>query len=532
MGRLLRLLCGCALALTVAPSAAAGPGMFVGAAEDAPRSPDLVHAYAKMELARLAGFDAIRITSIWHPGQTEPNDYERRVLQNVGTAAQLHGIRVIVSVYHRDQRTTPLTPGARTEFASYAASIARDVPAISDFIIGNEPNLNLFWMPQFNRNGTTASAGAYVRLLAQTYDALKAVSPELNVIGGSVSPRGQDKHASPRHTHSPTRFIPEMAKAYRQLKRRTPIMDAFAFHPYLIPSRLPPTFRHAHPRNTTIGLSDYDKLTKALASFDRTAQPGSTLPIVYDEFGYQSVIPPHKESLYTHLDTPVARDAISEALQAQYYRQALAIAQCQPNVTGMLLFHVTDEEDARAWQSGVFYADDTPKSSLAPVRQAALAAREGRLARCTAASAKRVHPLRKVTFAPETSFPEGHTDWRAQLTCDRPCRYSLRIALAEPPELVSALALLTTRKALTTTGAAPPGVASAVTFPAEPLAPGRYQFVLRVFERGRPGTAVLRISEPFTVGTPVVPEGGEEPAPPAPPDPPEKPEPPEPPAEP
>jgi hypothetical protein len=530
MGRISRLLCGCALALVVAPSAAAGPGMFVGAAEDASRSTDLVQAYAKMELARLAGMDAIRITSIWYPGQTEPNGYERLVLQNVGTAAQLHGIRVIVSVYHRDQRTTPLTPRARSEFASYAAAIVRDTPAISDVIVGNEPNLNLFWMPQFTRDGKTASAGAYVRLLAQTYDALKAVSPDVNVIGGSVSPRGQDRPNSPRHTHSPARFIPEMAKAYRQLKRRQPIMDAFAFHPYLIPSRLPPTFRHAHPRNTTIGLSDYDKLTKALASFDGTAQRGSTLPIVYDEFGYQSEIPPAKQSVYTHLSSPAARDAIPEALQAQYYRRALAIAQCQPNVTGILLFHVTDEEDARAWQSGLYYADDTPKSSLEPVRDAALAARDGRLARCSAANAKRVNPLRSVTFAPESEYPEGHADWRAHLTCDRPCRYSLRIVPAEAPGIVPPLALLTgARRSLQATGAAPAGVLSEVAFPAEPLLPGSYQFVLRVFETGRPGTAVLRISDPFRVVAPVVPGAAPpDPPPPAPapdpdPDPPEDP---------
>lgn len=521
MGRVPRLLCGCALALALAPSATAGPGLFVGAAEDASRSPDLVHAYAKMELARLAGLDAIRITSIWRPGETEPDEYERRVLRNVGTAAQLHGVRVIVSVYHRDQRTTPLTPKARAEFAAYAASIARNVPAIEDVIVGNEPNLNLFWMPQFNRNGTTASAGAYVRLLAQTYDALKAVSPDLNVVGGSVSPRGQDKPGSVRHTHSPVRFIPEMAKAYRQSKRRKPIMDAFAFHPYLIPSRLPPTFRHPHPRNTTIGLSDYDKLTKALASFDGSPQRGSTLPIVYDEFGYQTQIPPAKESHYTHLGTAVARDVIPEAEQARYYRQALAIAQCQPNVTGILLFHVSDEEDARAWQSGLYYADDTPKSSLGPVRLAALAAREGRLARCAAKSAKRVNPLRTVAFPPESSFPEGHTDWRVGLTCDRPCRYSLRIEPAEPPAVVASLALLTGATALRATGAAPAGVASEVLFAEEPLIPGRYQFVLRVFETGRPGTAVVRIGEPFLVGAPPpVPAEPPAPEPPAPPEPP------------
>ncbi len=477
--------------------------MFVGAAEDAARSTDPVHAEAKMTLARLAGFDAIRMTSIWSPGRTTPGDHELAVLRNAAAAAQLNGIRIVLSVYHKDQRTTPLTPTARTEFASYVATIAREAPAIGDFIIGNEPNLNLFWMPQFNANGTTASAGAYLKLLVASYDALKAVSPDINVIGGSVSPRGQDKAKSPRQTHSPTRFIPALGKAYRASKRTKPIMDSFAFHPYLIPSKLPPTFRFKNPKNTTIALSDYEKLVKALAiAFDGTAQTGSTLPIVYDEFGYQSKIPPAKESVYEHLHSPAAADAIDEATQAAYYRQALAIAQCQPNVAGMLLFHVSDESDARAWQSGVYYADDTPKTSLAAVRDASLAARDGTLARCNAKKAKRVNPLGSVTFSGQRSFGDDNQTWSADLTCDRACRFQARIVAAGAPQLLSPLELLRGATTLAVEGEAPERQQVTVTLPPEPLAAGTYQFVLRVFETGKAGTAVVRYSEPFSVEAP------------------------------
>jgi hypothetical protein len=134
----------CALALPA--STAAGGGMFVGAAEDAGRTVDPVRAYAKMELARLAGFDTIRMTSIWEPGQSRPSDHELEVLRTSALAARLNGIRVLLSVYHRNSRTTPSKPVARAQFASYVATIATEVPELSDFIIGNEPNLNLFWM--------------------------------------------------------------------------------------------------------------------------------------------------------------------------------------------------------------------------------------------------------------------------------------------------------------------------------------------------------------------------------------------------
>ena len=51
------------------------------------------------------------------------------------------------------------------------------------------------------------------------------------------------------------------------------------------------------------------------------------------------------------------------------------MAYCQKNVIGLLMFHVSDEPDLVAWQSGMFYADDTPKASLHAVHDAAMAAR-------------------------------------------------------------------------------------------------------------------------------------------------------------
>jgi hypothetical protein len=50
---------------------------------------------------------------------------------------------------------------------------------------------------------------------------------------------------------------------------------------------------------------------------------------------------------------------------------------------GLLFFHVTDEQNMAAWQSGLFYADDTPKSSLPAVRAAVESAIDGSLVDCT-----------------------------------------------------------------------------------------------------------------------------------------------------
>ena len=139
-------------------------------------------------------------------------------------------------------------------------------------------------------------------------------------------------------------------------------MDAYAHHPYLERSELPPDFEH--PNSTTIALADYDKLVELLEeAFDGTAQEGGDLPILYTEFGVQTEIPEEKRDVYTNLESPVANDAVPESTQQEYYRQAFELVCDQDNVEGLYIFHVWDEPDLLGWQSGLYYADRTPKSS-------------------------------------------------------------------------------------------------------------------------------------------------------------------------
>jgi hypothetical protein len=88
-----RLLIALVCALAFAPAAHASRTMFVGAAEDAGRG-DPSWAKGKMDLAAAAGFTAIRMTSIWAPGQTAPSGGELFALRGAAQAADLDGIRV------------------------------------------------------------------------------------------------------------------------------------------------------------------------------------------------------------------------------------------------------------------------------------------------------------------------------------------------------------------------------------------------------------------------------------------------------
>jgi hypothetical protein len=383
------------LALATATAAQAGPRrLTVGASESASLVPDPVLAKSRMDLAVLAGLNEIEVRAGWTPGETAPTAEELASLQASALAAQLDGVRLVIGVDTGGSLQTPLSLFDRKQFAEYTASLARALAYVRDFIVGNEPNLNRFWMPQFDGRGHDAAAPAYEALLARTYDSLKSVSPSINVIGGALAPRGADQYRSGRQTHSPSTFLRDLGAAYRKSRRRAPIMDALSIHPYGENSKTPPTA--LHPKSTSISIADYPKLIKLLRdAFRGTAQRGGSLPILYGEYGVQTQIPAKKLGAYTDLGVPSAADAVSETMQATYYKQAIQLTYCQPTVAGLLFFHVSDEPDLDRWQSGLFYADDTPKSDLALVKSAAQAAQAGTLT-CPKAKAKpKLKPRRR-----------------------------------------------------------------------------------------------------------------------------------------
>jgi sugar phosphate isomerase/epimerase len=339
--------------------------IVVGAVEDAAKNSDPA---AAMDLAQRAGFRAIALSATWTPPASTLDEAQLAQLRGAARAAAAVGIKPIVSVYSFSG-VTPLTDEARGQFASFAASIPRAIPEVRDVVVGNEPNLNLFWMPQFAADGSDAAAPAYLALLARTYDALKAVDPKINVIGGALASRGSDNPDGKRPTHSPTRFIEHLGAAYRASGRTEPVMDMFSLHPYPDTYSIPPTLQH--PKTTTIGIADYDKLTKLLDDAF-----GKAPPIMYGEYGIETEVPPAHAGAYTGRE-PV--EVVDTATQARHYVQAIRLAACQPLVRMLLFFHVTDEWRLEGLQSGLFYADGTPKPSLAQVASAARDAHEGRL---------------------------------------------------------------------------------------------------------------------------------------------------------
>ena len=361
------------------------PAKWTGALEDAAKQPDELAATKKMDLLQ----DLVQSPddgtshayvkeSIWaSPGQIGPSEIDFANLENSIRAAQADNINVCLAVWPytwgKEQQSPPLTPSKRWQYTTLLATIDGrlrhdfntkdgEKPPVSCWFIGNEPNNPTFWRPQFNTDGTAAAPGAYEALLARSYDTLKKISPDNIVIGGELASHGNDDPHSDRANLSPVDFIEDMGTAYRKSGRTEPIMDAFGYHPYGLNSSESPAT--PHPNSTTIGVADYPKLVSELGkAFKGTAQAGSKLPILYSEYGVESLIPAAQRYRYGKNSQPASAGAVDEKTQGEYYSTYLKMAACQPNVIGAFIFHTLDERSMnQGWQSGPNYADGAPKS--------------------------------------------------------------------------------------------------------------------------------------------------------------------------
>ena len=363
------------------PHSHRGKVLTIGTVDDSLAQQDPGAARTLVDISHWSGFDAVVLSAQWARGQTRPQAPTVRAIRNVARAARADHMRLFIVAWNGLSSNTPRNGSERGQFATFAAAIVKAVPSVHGVIIGNEPNLNTFWMPQFGRDGRDVAAAAYEDLLARSYDAIKVESRDVEVIGVGLSPRGADRPHGIRPTHSPTAFIRDLGKDYRASSRKSPLMDAFAIHPYMLSPKIPPSV--PHPKTTEITVADYPKLVTLLdEAFRGTQQRGRTLPILYTEFGVQTVVPDQKMAAYQAGTSPNAEEGVSAATQAAYYRQTVALAYCQPTVRGLFIFHTFDESSLNGWQSGLYYADRTPKPSVHGFRRAVRDLRGGKLTTC------------------------------------------------------------------------------------------------------------------------------------------------------
>ena len=158
----------------------------------------------------------------WNP--SDPADPNYRWADNDinvqrATAAGLVPVLQIVSAPNWAQRcqTPPVLPDAEcdpdpTALAQFATAAARrysgkfpGLPRVKYWQALNEPNLSLFFFPQFNTAGKALSARLYKSLVNAFYDAVKAVDRSNLVVAAGLGPI-----AVPKWTIGPIRFTREL----------------------------------------------------------------------------------------------------------------------------------------------------------------------------------------------------------------------------------------------------------------------------------------------------------------------------------
>ncbi|MBI4033845.1 cellulase family glycosylhydrolase [Candidatus Saccharibacteria bacterium] len=332
------------------------PGLqYVGVDIDV-RSPDSEQVSKELDRAKELGYNALRLVTTWSFGQAEAyNDVP--MLEFAIREARERDMEPILAVTPCWQSENCEAPTAsdQTRFITTLSHLAQ-VLDVKQWIIGIEPNNSIFWNFQYAQNGESRAPAAYYRLVARSYDELKKRSPDNVVICGSLASSGDDDPTKKRPGHSIYRFIEGMAAEYKKSGRQSPFCDVLAIHPHLAFPTESPLTEHGQ---RTVGIADYPKLVKLWdKAFKDTGQP--KVPIFYSEFGIESEIPKSKLAFYTGSQS----ERLKESVRAEYLNQAYKVAACQVRVIGLNNFLLYDEQRLDGWQSGAYYADGSPKSSL------------------------------------------------------------------------------------------------------------------------------------------------------------------------
>ena len=200
------------------------------------------------------------------------------------------------------------------------------------------------------------------RCSAKTYDALKAVDPSRRVWGGALAPRGSDRPERARRRRRP-RSSRRMGAAYRASGRTLPVMDGLAFHPYPDNSSQSPDFPHPN-----VARRSGSRITKARrAPRNGIRRDGAARLVAADPL----------RRVRDRVDDPARQGEPLQRVPSRRRRcrwtstsrrrpttSALRLAFCQPTVAGSSSSTRRTRRRSLSWQSGLYYADGTPKASL------------------------------------------------------------------------------------------------------------------------------------------------------------------------
>jgi cellulase (glycosyl hydrolase family 5) len=344
------------LAALATPAAFAADRMWVGFHDD-PSFRWANDRSERIQSSARVGASVMRLLVHWNQVAPERPEQPRDPLDpayNFGdvdeavSSAREANLEVLITLYGTPRwanggRGPSYMPSRVLDFKRFATAIAarysgrfEDHPRVRFWSVWNEPNLQRFLKPQFDKRGKALAPRNYAALFAAAYQGIKQGNPAAKVAVGETSPRGSDNPRGKRRIHSPGRFAEAVAKANPRLK-----FDAWAHHPYPASPNLSPGHKVRWPN---VSLSSLPQFQKQLRKWFKR----SKVDIWITE--------------YAHQTRPQDRFGVSYRKQADYIRQAIAIARKQP-FTKMFVWFVFRDDPGQQWESGIYTRTGGAKGS-------------------------------------------------------------------------------------------------------------------------------------------------------------------------
>jgi hypothetical protein len=344
------------LAGLAAPASLAAERMWVGFHDD-PSFRWVSNRQERVQGAAQANASIIRLLVQWNLAAktrpASPNDpfdptYDLGDIDEAVRTAQQNDQEVILTIsgtprWANGGKNPNVMPTRVADLTSFSRAIAsrysgrfEGYPFVRFWSVWNEPNLQLFLAPQFDKRGRSVAPANYAKLAAAAYSGIKAGNPRAVVGIGETSARGSDKPNGLRPTHTPGRFAELVARANPRLK-----FDAWTHHPYPFNPNSPPSQVVKWPNVSLASLPRFEDNLKNW--FHR-----KSLPIWITEYGHQTKPP---DSL-----------GVSYAKQAAYIQQSISMASRLPFVN-MFIWFVYQDDQGQPWESGVYTQGGSPKGS-------------------------------------------------------------------------------------------------------------------------------------------------------------------------
>jgi hypothetical protein len=353
--RLLRLVFVCALLALAAPlSALAADRMWVGFQDD-PSFRWRQDRASMLEEASQANASVVRTTVYWNriaprrpANAANPFDsaYRWDDLDEFVRAAQFRGLETLLTIWGTPDwanggkganvaptRMSDLTGFARALASRYSGRNA-GFPFVKFFSIWNEPNLEQFLAPTFDRKGKPVAPYTYAKMYRAAYAGIKAGSSKAQVGIGETSPRGRDKPSPGKVQDSiaPATFARLLSTVRPRVK-----FDAWAHHPYSILGQGP-----LQPaRYPNVHVTQLPRFLKDLKKWY-----GHNVVMWVTEYGFET--------------KPAEPRGVSLSAQSSYAIQAINMAKRIPNVK-MLIWFIFRDDPTSTWQSGLLSRNGTKK---------------------------------------------------------------------------------------------------------------------------------------------------------------------------